>query len=163
MIHQTRLSVVVVALGTFPKQELLVARVIRDAIHANRLVRIIRNWNPNFYSASGRFARITRISDSRESPDARLWEANLLGEPRAGLCPSDGDPPELWKLWVPKSPFLEGATRKMGILGPKAPFAGMKWEFFFLPRDHLFPVWGFLTPVGGGRIRNFKIAYLKLC
>ena len=25
----------------------------------------------------------------------KLWEANLLGEPRGGLCPSDCDPPEL--------------------------------------------------------------------
>ena len=33
----------------------------------DRFARIIRNSNPYFYSASGRFARITRISDSRES------------------------------------------------------------------------------------------------
>ena len=50
----------------------LVAQAIRNAIRANRFARIdsreiIRNWNPYFYSASGRFARITRISDSRES------------------------------------------------------------------------------------------------
>ena len=49
----------------------LVARAIRNAIRANRFARIIRNQNPYFYSASGRFARITRISDSRESPDSR--------------------------------------------------------------------------------------------
>ena len=49
----------------------LVARAIRNAICANRFARIIRNWNPYFYSASGRFARITRISGSRESPDSR--------------------------------------------------------------------------------------------
>ena len=49
----------------------LVARAIRNAIRANRFARIIRNWNPYFYSASGRFARITRMSDSRESPDSR--------------------------------------------------------------------------------------------
>ena len=50
----------------------LVARAIRNAIRANRFAtRIIRNWNPYFYSASGRFARITRISDSRDSPDSR--------------------------------------------------------------------------------------------
>ena len=49
----------------------LVARAIRNAIRANRFARIIRNSNPYFYSASGRFARITRISDSRESPDSR--------------------------------------------------------------------------------------------
>ena len=30
-----------------------------------------RNLNPHFYSASGRFAQITRISDSRESRDSR--------------------------------------------------------------------------------------------
>ena len=47
------------------------ARAIRNAIRANRFARIIRSWNPYFYSASGRFARITRISDSRESPDSR--------------------------------------------------------------------------------------------
>ena len=49
----------------------LVARAIRNAIRANRFARIIRNRNPYFYSASGRFAQITRISDSRESPDSR--------------------------------------------------------------------------------------------
>ena len=49
----------------------LVAHAIRNAIRANRFARIIRNWNPYLYSASGRFARITRISDSRESPDSR--------------------------------------------------------------------------------------------
>ena len=49
----------------------LVARAIRNAIRANRFARIIRNRNPYFYSASGRFARITRTSDSRESPDSR--------------------------------------------------------------------------------------------
>ena len=47
------------------------ARAIRNAIRANRFARIIRSWNPYFYSASGRFAQITRISDSRESPDSR--------------------------------------------------------------------------------------------
>ena len=45
----------------------LVARAIRNAIRANRFARIIRDCNPGFYSASGRFARITQISDSRES------------------------------------------------------------------------------------------------
>ena len=49
----------------------LVARAIRNVIRANRVARIIGNLNPCFYSASGRFARITRISDSRESPDSR--------------------------------------------------------------------------------------------
>ena len=34
---------------------------------ATRFARIIRNWNPYCYSASGRFARITQISDSRWS------------------------------------------------------------------------------------------------
>ena len=43
----------------------------RESIRANRFARIIRNWNPYFYSASGRFARITWFSDSRESPDSR--------------------------------------------------------------------------------------------
>ena len=28
-------------------------------------------------------------------PRRALWEANFLGEPRGGLCPSDGVPPEL--------------------------------------------------------------------
>ena len=50
----------------------LVARAIR----ANRFARIIRNWNPNFYSTSGRFAWITRISDSRESPGFAPNRAN---------------------------------------------------------------------------------------
>ena len=36
--------------------EILVARAIRNAIRANRFARIIRNSNPYFYSASGRFA-----------------------------------------------------------------------------------------------------------
>ena len=49
----------------------LVARAIRNAIRANRFARIIRSRDPYFYSASGRFAQITRISDSRESPDSR--------------------------------------------------------------------------------------------
>ena len=49
----------------------LVARAIRNAIRANRFARIIRNCNPYFYNASGRFALITRISDSRKSPDSR--------------------------------------------------------------------------------------------
>ena len=51
----------------------LVARAIRNAIRANRFARIIdiRNRSPYFYSASGRFAQITRNSDSRESPDSR--------------------------------------------------------------------------------------------
>ena len=31
----------------------------------------------------------------RRDPRRALWEANFLGEPRGGLCPSDGDPPEL--------------------------------------------------------------------
>ena len=47
------------------------ARASRNGIRANRFARIIHNWNPYFYSASGRFARITRISDSRKSPDSR--------------------------------------------------------------------------------------------
>ena len=51
--------------------EPLVARAIRNAIRANRFARIIRNRNPYFYSASDRFAQMTRISDSRESPDSR--------------------------------------------------------------------------------------------
>ena len=49
----------------------LVARAIRNAIRANRFTRIIRTRTPYFYSASGRFAQITRMSDSRESPDSR--------------------------------------------------------------------------------------------
>ena len=52
-------------------RDALVARAIRNAIRADRFARIIRNRNPYFYSASGRFARITRVSDSRESPDSR--------------------------------------------------------------------------------------------
>ena len=38
----------------------------RESIRANH-----SQLKPYFYSASGRFARITRISDSRESPDSR--------------------------------------------------------------------------------------------
>ena len=49
----------------------LVARAIRNAIRANRFARIIHNRNPHFYSAPGRFAKITRISDPHESPDSR--------------------------------------------------------------------------------------------
>ena len=49
----------------------LVARAIRNTIRANRFARIIRNWNPYFHSASGQFAWITQISDSREPPDSR--------------------------------------------------------------------------------------------
>ena len=40
----------------------------RESIRANH-----SQLRPQFYSASGRFARITQISDSRESPD---WCAN---------------------------------------------------------------------------------------
>ena len=38
----------------------------RESIRANH-----SQLKPLFYSASGRFARITRLSDSRESPDSR--------------------------------------------------------------------------------------------
>ena len=56
--------------ATKKRQSTLAARAIRNAIRANRFARIIRNWHPYFYRASGRFARITRISDdSRESCD----------------------------------------------------------------------------------------------
>ena len=41
-----------------------------DSRESIRFARIIRNWHPYFHSASGRFAWITRISDSRESPDS---------------------------------------------------------------------------------------------
>ena len=47
----------------FGKSGGLVAR----ATCANRFARIIRTWNPYFYSAWGRFAWITWIPDSRES------------------------------------------------------------------------------------------------
>ena len=40
------------------------------AIRANRFARIIRNWYLYSYGVSGRFAWITRISDSRELPDS---------------------------------------------------------------------------------------------
>ena len=44
------------------------ARAIRNAIRVNRFARINSHLKPLFYSTSGRFARITRISDSqRES------------------------------------------------------------------------------------------------
>ena len=69
----------------------LVARAIRNAIRANRLERIIRNWNPYFYSASGRFARIIRISDSRESPDSRESCESIRANHATKSC-SDGRP-----------------------------------------------------------------------
>ena len=37
----------------------------------------IRNWNPNFYSASSRFARITRIYDARITPLSFLGEVQV--------------------------------------------------------------------------------------
>ena len=60
---------------------LLVARAIRNAIRANRFARIIRNrkLNPYFYSASGRFARITRISDPGDNHPIRVNRANRFG------------------------------------------------------------------------------------
>ena len=65
------------SVGKTNRPTTLVARAIRNAIRVNRFARIIRNWNPYFYSASGRFVRNTRISDSRESPDSReLIHAN---------------------------------------------------------------------------------------
>ena len=55
------------------------ARAIRNAIRANRFAWIIRNWNPYFYSASGRFARITRISDdSHRSRDSRRYSCESI-------------------------------------------------------------------------------------
>ena len=49
----------------------LVARSIRKVIRANRFARIIRNWNPYFYRASGRFARITPLSSAPLPPVER--------------------------------------------------------------------------------------------
>ena len=65
---------------------LIVARAIRNAIRANRFARIIRNWDPYFYSTSGRFARITRISDSRESPDSRESCESIRANHATKLC-----------------------------------------------------------------------------
>ena len=68
----------------------LVARAIR----ANRFARIIRNWSPYFYSASGRFARITRISENSR----RLWL--FLGSLREFWRKVSGN---CWKFF-PESP-----------------------------------------------------------
>ena len=35
-------------------------------------------------------------AEPSERPRRALWAANFLGEPRGGLCPSDGDSPELY-------------------------------------------------------------------
>ena len=59
-----------ITFGAFQQQSLtkkqnrsnLVARTIRNAIRANRFARIICNWNPYFYSVSGRFVWIARIT-----------------------------------------------------------------------------------------------------
>ena len=73
LCHMNRFDFVFNLLNFYSRQVIsgLVARAIRNVIRANRFARIIRNWNPYFYSVSGRFARITRISDSRESGDSR--------------------------------------------------------------------------------------------
>ena len=52
------------------------------ANRANRFVRIIRNWNPYFYSANRPIRRITRISDSRESRHQDF----RVGLPRMCVC-----------------------------------------------------------------------------
>ena len=46
-------------------QQGLVGDLVARAIRSNRFARIIRNWNPSLYSASGRFARTTRITPLR--------------------------------------------------------------------------------------------------
>ena len=80
---------------------------------ATRFARIIRNRNPYFYSVSGRFARITRISDSRESPDSRescesSCEKVNLGQ-NALFC-------SIWtQTWSAKKAFLSSKN---------APFPG---------------------------------------
>ena len=78
------------SLGT-KNMKSLVARAIRNAIRVNRFARIIRHRNPYFYSASGRFARITRISDSRESPDSRESCESIRAN-HATKMKSEGEP-----------------------------------------------------------------------
>ena len=95
---------------------LLVARAIRNAIRAYRFARIIRNWNPYFCSASGRFARITRfgISDSRESPDSRESCESIRANHAAKSCLDEegrvqiGKPPP----FEPPPPFSGPWTRR---------------------------------------------------
>ena len=76
----------------------LVARAIRNAIRANRFARIIRNWNPYFYSTSGRFARITRISDIRANRANRFARITPL---------SAGNSRESAKLQLFRGPFSQ--------------------------------------------------------
>ena len=76
----------------------LVARAIRESIRANRFARIIRNWNAYFYSASGRFARTTRISDSRESPDSRESCESIRANHATKLSVNGAfDPPKVFR------------------------------------------------------------------
>ena len=71
---------------------ILVAQAIRNAIRANRFARIIRNSNLYFYSASGQFAQITRISDSRESLDSRESCESIRANhaTKRGMHPQEG-------------------------------------------------------------------------
>ena len=85
----------------------LVARAVRNAIRANRFARIIRNWNPYFYSALGRFARITRISDSRESGDSRESCESIRAN-HATKALTKNDRFFLLKCWVSRAGVPEG-------------------------------------------------------
>ena len=72
------------------------ARAIRNAIRANRFAQIIRNWNPYFYSASGRhshewFARqlceLIRANHATKGVSDRVshgvvWTHKILGKDR---------------------------------------------------------------------------------
>ena len=71
----------------------------------------IRNWNPYFYSASGRFAWITWISDSHESPDSRescesirANHATKLQQAQGPRCPNRKTLSQRW--WIPWSTKL---------------------------------------------------------
>ena len=87
------------------------ARAIRNAIRANRFARIIRNWNPYFYSVSGRFAWITRISDSRESRHYPVLP--FLGFLEKGR----ENPPKKQGFFIPTEPlkFLEKKGKTLKI------------------------------------------------
>ena len=92
----------------------------RNAIRANRFARIIRNWHPYFYSASGRFAWITRISDSRVSPDSRDSRESIRANHATKFCTLriifDAS---LWHETGWGSNTLAGCSGLMGDLHPE--------------------------------------------
>ena len=70
----------------------------RNAIRANQFARIIRNCNPYVYTASARFARITRISDSRKSPDSRESCESIRPNHATKARSQDTPTPKVWSL-----------------------------------------------------------------